>query len=121
ERGTDPTFPAAQMVLAVQGIIGRNVPPRETAVLSVGHIHGGSFGSPNVIPSEVMVRGTSRSYTPAVRDILERRLGEVATALAQAQGCTVDYYYQRRYPPLINTAEQTEIAMRAAAKLVGET
>ncbi|MBI3516419.1 MAG: amidohydrolase [Proteobacteria bacterium] len=119
ERGTDPTFPAAQMVLAVQGIIGRNVPPRETAVLSVGHIHGGSFGSPNVIPSEVMVRGTSRSYTPAVRDILERRLGEVAAALAQAQGCTVDYYYQRRYPPLINSAEQTEIAMRAAAKLVG--
>src|SRR5258707_6732780 len=93
ERGTDPTFPAAQMVLAVQGIIGRNVPPRETAVLSVGHIHGGSFGSPNVIPSEVMVRGTSRSYTPAVRDILERRLGEVAAALAQAQGCTADYHY----------------------------
>ncbi len=120
ELGTDPTFPAAQMVLAVQGIVGRNVPPRETAVLSVGHIHGGSFGSPNVIPSEVMVRGTSRSYRPYVRDILERRLGEVGAALAQAQGCTADYYYQRRYPPLVNATEQTGIAMRAAAKVVGE-
>ncbi|HUA51632.1 MAG TPA: M20 aminoacylase family protein [Candidatus Sulfotelmatobacter sp.] len=120
ERGTDPTYPAAQMVLAVQGIVGRNVPPRDTAVLSVGHIHGGSFGSPNVIPSEVMVRGTSRSYRPAVRDILERRLGEVGAALAAAQGCTADYYYQRRYPPLVNTPEQTELAMRTAARVVGE-
>jgi hippurate hydrolase len=119
ERGTDPTFPAAQMVLAVQGIVGRNVAPRDTAVLSVGHIHGGSYGSPNVIPSEVMVRGTSRSYTPAVRDILERRLGEVAAGIAQASGCTVDYHYQRRYPPLVNRPEQTGLAMQAAARLVG--
>jgi hippurate hydrolase len=119
ERGTDPTFPAAQMVLAVQGIVGRNVAPRDTAVLSVGHIHGGSYGSPNVFPSEVMVRGTARSYTPAVRDILERRLGEVGAGLAQASGCTVDYYSQRRDPPLVNHAEQTGLAMQAAARLVG--
>jgi len=119
ERGTDPTFPAAQMVLAVQGIVGRNVAPRDTAVLSVGHISGGSWGSPNVIPSEVVVRGTSRSYTPAVRDILERRLGEVGAALAQAQGCTAEYHYERRYPPLINAAEQTATVMRAAALTVG--
>ena len=119
ERGTDPTFPAAQMVLAVQGIIGRNVAPRDTAVLSVGHIHGGSWGSPNVIPSDVVVRGTARSYTAKVRDTLERRLGEVATALARAQDCTADYHYERRYPPLVNAPEQTELVMRAAAALVG--
>jgi hippurate hydrolase len=118
-RGTDPTMPAAGFILGVQGIIGRNVPPIDTAVLSVGHIAGGSFNAPNVIPSEVMVRGTSRSYRPAVRDILERRLGEVAKSTAETWGCTVDYTYQRRYPPLVNAAEQTAVAIAAATATVG--
>jgi hippurate hydrolase len=118
-RGTDPTMPAASFILGVQGIVGRNVPPTETAVLSVGHIAGGSFNAPNVIPSEVTVRGTSRSYRPAVRDILEKRLGEVARATADGWGCTVDYTYQRRYPPLVNAAEQTAVAIAAASATVG--
>ncbi|MBL8674310.1 MAG: amidohydrolase [Rhodospirillales bacterium] len=119
ERGTDPTMPAAAFTLAVQGIVGRNVSPFDTAVLSVGHIAGGSFNAPNVIPSEVVVRGTSRSYRPAVRDTLERRLGEVARSTAGSWGCAVEYTYQRRYPPLVNAAEQTKVAMAAATATVG--
>jgi hippurate hydrolase len=119
ERGTDPTMPAAGFILGVQGIVGRNVPPLDTAVLSVGHIAGGAFNAPNVIPSDVMVRGTARSYRPAVRDILEKRLGEVARSTAEAWGCTVDYTYQRRYPPLVNAREQTAVALAAAAATVG--
>ena len=121
DRGTDPTMPAAAFVLAVQGIIGRNVAPLDTAVLSVGHLAGGSFGSPNVIPSEVMVRGTARSYRPAVRDLLDRRMGEVARATAEAWGCRVDYTYQRRYPPLVNNRDKTDVALAAARATVGET
>ena len=118
-RGTDPTFVAAQFIAAIQGIIGRNVPPTQAAVLSVGHIAAGTYGSPNVIPSEVLVRGTARSYTPEVRDLLERRLGEVAAGIAQASGCEADYHYLRRYPPLVNAAEQTTLAVEAAALTVG--
>jgi hippurate hydrolase len=106
-------------VLAIQGIIGRNVAPLDTAVLSVGHLAGGSYGSPNVIPSEVMVRGTARSYRPAVRDLLERRMGEVARATAEAWGCRVEYTYQRRYPALVNEREKTEVAIAAARATVG--
>ncbi|UYN94974.1 MAG: amidohydrolase [Enhydrobacter sp.] len=118
-RGTDPTMVAAQFMLATQGIVGRNVPPTQTAVLSVGHIHAGTFGSPNVIPSDVLVRGTARSYTAEVRNLLERRLGEVAAGLAQAGDCEADYKYFRRYPPLINSPEQTTLAVEAAALTVG--
>jgi hippurate hydrolase len=117
--GTDPTFPAAQLILAVQGIVGRNVPPNQTAVLSVGHIAAGAFGSPNVIPSEVLVRGTARSYTPEVRALLERRLGEVAASISQAAGCEAQYDYFRRYPALINSVDQTALAVEAAALTVG--
>jgi len=118
-RGTDPTQPAAQFMTAVQGIVGRNVTPSDMAVLSVGHIAAGAFNSPNVIPSDVLIRGTSRSYRPEVRDLLERRLGELARATAMAHGCDADYRYIRRYPPLVNAAEQTRIAIEAAAMTVG--
>ncbi|WP_430396547.1 M20 aminoacylase family protein [Ferrovibrio sp.] len=117
--GTDPTQPTAAFVTATQNIIGRNVSPQHAAVLSVGHIAAGSYGSPNVIPAEVTVRGTARSYTPADRDLLERRLGEAARGIAAAHGCTVEYHYLRRYPPLVNASAQTEIALRAAAATVG--
>jgi amidohydrolase len=119
DRGTDPTFVAAQFIVAVQGIIGRNVPPSQAAVLSVGHIAGGSAGSPNVIPSEVLVTGTARSFSASVRALLERRLAEVAAGIAQAGGCTAESKYLRRYPALINAVEQTSLAVEAAALTVG--
>ncbi|MGP2478122.1 amidohydrolase, partial [Listeria monocytogenes] len=61
----------------------------------------------------------ARSYTPATRDLLERRLGELAAGIATAHGCAADYHYLRRYPPLVNAAEQTAIALAAAAATVG--
>ena len=119
ERGTDPTFVAAQFIVAVQAIVGRNVASNQSAVLSVGHIAAGTHGSPNVIPSEVLIRGTARSFSPAVRSLLERRLAEVAAGIAQAGGCEAVSKYFRRYPPLVNAAEQTAIAVQAAAMTVG--
>jgi len=117
---TDPTIVQAHFVLALQSIVGRNVPATTPAVLSVGHIAGGAWGSPNVMPSEIVVRGTARSYEPAVRDLLERRIAEVAHGLAAVQGCTAVVHYERRYPPLVTHAEQTAISARAAAAVVGE-
>ncbi|MCW5749967.1 MAG: amidohydrolase [Alphaproteobacteria bacterium] len=118
-RGTDPTMPAAAFITATQTIAGRNVAASDAAVVSVGHIQAGSAGSPNVIPAQVTVSGTARSYSPAVRDVIERRLGELGRSLAAAHGCTAAYEYQRRYPPLINAPEQTALAIRAAEQTVG--
>ncbi len=119
DRGTDPTFVAAQFIVAVQGIVGRNVAPAQAAVLSVGHIHAGTPGSPNVIPSDVLIKGTARSFSPDVRALLERRLAEVAAGIAQSGGCQAVSTYHRRYPPLINAVDQTKIAVEAAALTVG--
>jgi amidohydrolase len=116
---TDPTVSQAHFVLALQTIVGRNVPAVDTAVVSVGHICGGEFTSPNIIPSEVVVRGTSRSYKPAIRDLLQKRIAELAHSLAGAYGCTADIDYDRGYPTLVNHAEQTAISVAAATALVG--
>src|SRR6185312_1730562 len=103
---TDPTMPLAHFILGVQTIIGRNVPALETAVLSIGHISAGLPGVTNIIPSEVVVCGTARSYRPEIRDLLERRLKELATSVAEAYGCSAVVDFDRRYPPLVNHAEQ---------------
>jgi hippurate hydrolase len=116
---TDATLSLAHFILALQTIVSRNVAATETAVVSVGAIAGGDAGSPNIIPSEVTVTGTARCYKPAVRDLMERRLSEIAHAQAGAFGCTAEVIYQRRYPPLVTHAEQTAVSVSVAQALVG--
>ncbi|WP_191084558.1 M20 aminoacylase family protein [Roseococcus microcysteis] len=117
---TDVTIVQAHFVLALQTIIGRNVPAVETAVLSVGSIQGGSPISANVMPAEMTVTGTARSYTPAIRDLLERRIGELAHGLATSYGVTADVTYRRGTPATVNHDEQTDVAAAAARALVGD-
>ncbi|WP_338663192.1 M20 aminoacylase family protein [Pararoseomonas sp. SCSIO 73927] len=116
---TDVTVLQAQFVLALQTIVSRNIAAVDTAVVSVGAIHGGSMESLNVMPAELVLGGTARSYTPAVRDTIERRMGELAQALASAFGCSAEVSYRRGTSPLVNHAEQTEVAKAAAGALVG--
>jgi hippurate hydrolase len=71
------------------------------------------------MPAAITVTGTARSYTPAVRDLLERRMGELAQALAAMHGATAEYQYARGVPATVNHPEQTAIARQAAAALVG--
>jgi amidohydrolase len=116
---TDATLPLAQFIMALQTVVSRNVAAADTAVISVGSIAGGDPGSPNIIPSRVTISGTARSYKPAVRDLMERRLTEIAHAQAAAFGCSAEVDYNRRYPPLVNHADPTAISVAAAAALVG--
>ncbi len=119
-QGTDPTVAAGQFITALQAVVTRNVNPLEMAVISIGHLAGGDYKSPNVIPSEVLIRGTARSFRPEVRDLLERRIGEVARHTAAVLDVEAEYEYERRYPATINHAAETEIATRAATRAVGE-
>jgi hippurate hydrolase len=104
---TDVTVAQAQFVMAVQTIISRNVPALSAAVLSVGYIAGGAWGSPNVIPSELVIRGTARCFNEATRNLLERRLGELAATIAAAHGCTAELQYERIFSALVNDADCT--------------
>jgi hippurate hydrolase len=118
-RSTDITYAQAHFVLGLQGIVGRNVAPLDTAVISVGYIHGGDVNASNVIPSELVIGGTARSYSQEVRDTIERRIGELAAATAKAWGCRADAVYERGTSPLVNEAEQVKVAVAAATAAVG--
>jgi amidohydrolase len=113
----DPLVAAAQIVLALQTIVARNVDPVQRAVVSVTQVHGGDTF--NVIPETAMLTGTVRSFLPDVRELLERRLHEIATGIGTALGVQVEIEYQRGYPPTVNTEAETEVAALAAAEVAG--
>ena len=117
---TDVTIAQAQFVMAAQTIVSRNVPARTTAVVSVGYLAGGAWGSPNVMPSDLVIRGTARSFDEVTRGLIERRLGELAQTIAAAHGCTAEFTYERLFDALVNDPAATTIAAEAAASLVGE-
>ena len=114
----DPIVAAAQVVTGLQTIASRNLHPLEGVVVSVTQIHGGDTW--NVIPETVVLRGTTRSFSPAVRDQIEPAIRRIADGACRGCGAQMELRYERRYPPTINAAPETEIAATAAASLVGE-
>ena len=117
-KGVDPMVCAAAIVQGWQTIASRMTSPLESSVVSVTQIHAGEAW--NVIPNSVLLRGSSRSFKPEIRDMLEESLGRLAHGIAAGYGCTVEYRYMRRYPPTINSATETEMAIQAAIDVVGE-
>jgi hippurate hydrolase len=117
---TDVTVAQAQFILALQTIVSRNVAPTETAVISVGHIAGGQMEALNVMPSELFVGGTVRCFSDDVQRLLDRRIAEVAHAIAGLTGCTAEVEVRWGTPPLINPPEHAEVVARAARTAVGE-
>lgn len=117
--GSDPTVPAAQFIAALGQIISRKVPSNDAAVISVGHIAAGSYDSPNIIPAQVTVRGTARSFSPEIRNILEESITAFANHCAEPHGASARVIYTRRYPPLVNTAAEVATAASAATAALG--
>jgi hippurate hydrolase len=114
----DPIVVAAQVVNGLQTIASRNTHPLESAVVSVTQIHGGDTW--NVIPETVVLRGTTRSFSPDVRDQMEPRIRRIADGACRSYGADMELRYERRYPPTLNAAVETEFAATAAAAIVGE-
>jgi hippurate hydrolase len=115
--GIDPIVVAAQIVNGLQTIASRNIHPLEGAVVSVTQIHGGDTW--NVIPESVVLRGTTRSFDPAVRDRIEPAIRRIAEGACASLGAAMGLRYERRYPPTVNSTAEGEIAAGIAAGLVG--
>jgi len=119
-KGTDATIAAAQFIVASQTLVSREINPLEAGVVSVGYINGGAPGSLNIIPAEMHLGGRIRSFKPEVRDLLERRVDEMAKSTAAVFNCEADVNYRRGYPPTVNWTEQAEISLLAAKEAVRE-
>src|SRR6185312_7516514 len=114
----DTVLVGAQIINQIQSIVSRNVDPLHAAVISICVFQAGS--TDNVIPQTALLRGTARSLTPEVRDVLEKRLNEVVTGTARLYGATAKLTYKRDYPVTRNHEKQAAFAATVAAQVVGQ-
>ena len=116
----DPVIAAAHIILALQTIVSREVDPLETAVVSCCSLQAGDPRAQSVCPDSCQIVGTARTFSPDVRDLVEKRIGEISASIAAGLGCTAETDYGRFYPPCINTPEQAAFMADVAAGFVGE-
>jgi hippurate hydrolase len=115
--GIDPVLVGAHIINQIQTIVSRNVDPLDSAVVSITTFHAGDVE--NVIPQRAVLRGTARSLSPGVRDLLERRLNEIVEGTARMHGATAKLTYRRDYPVTVNHERQTAFAAAVATEVAG--
>ena len=116
-QATDCVVAASSLVMALQTIVARNVPPLKTAVVTVGSFVAGQAN--NVIPVSARLELSVRALDREVRDLLQQRITALAHAQAEGYGCQTQVDYKRDYPVLVNTKAETELAREVALSLVG--
>jgi amidohydrolase len=115
----DPVVAAANIVNALQSIVSRNVAPLETAVVSVTTIHGGTAF--NVIPQEVTLEGTIRTFDKQVRQRVVERFEQIAKGVGHAMGCQVEVSTKHITPALVNDDAMAENVQQTAARVLSES
>ncbi|MGY4814847.1 M20 aminoacylase family protein [Pseudomonas chlororaphis subsp. piscium] len=117
-KAVDPIVVCASLVMALQSIVSRNVPPLETAVITVGAIMAGE--APNVIPETAQMRLSIRALCPDIRELLRQRIIALAEAQAAGFGARAEVDYEYGYPLLVNDAAATRLAEAVARDWLGE-
>ena len=113
----DAVVVAAQIIVALQTIVARNVDPEDTAVVSIGSIQAGNAS--NVIAETAIMRGTIRSFTPESKALLRRRVPEIAMGIAAALGATATVEIGEGVDATISAPEPTAVVYDAAAAVLG--
>jgi amidohydrolase len=115
--GKDPMLFAAHAINALQTIVARNIHPLDAGVVSVTQVHGGDTW--NVIPQEVVLRGTVRTFKREVQDLIEARMRKIVDGVAATFEMTATLRYERRYPATVNSPAEMQHALAAASAVVG--
>ena len=115
----DPIIIGTKIVEAYQSIISRFSDPQEPVVLSVTQFHAGD--AYNVIPNDLEISGCTRCFSPKIQDKLENQMKHMATEICSAYGATIEFSYERRYPPVINSELESQIAGQVAGEIVGSS
>ncbi len=119
DQSNDPIVCAAQLITALQTVVSRNVPPLESAVLSVTTIHAGSAF--NVIPGQAELTGTLRTFKPDVRDMVSQRIEAITENLCRAMGCTATVEIDHFTEAVTNHPEVADTVRGVFRQLVGDS
>ncbi|MFE2989625.1 amidohydrolase [Streptomyces sp. NPDC059262] len=120
EASIDPVLMAANVVTRLQGIVAREVPPAETAVVTVGRLQAGT--KDNIIPDKAELGINVRTFTPAIRDKVRNAIERIATAESQASGAAEppEFAWTGSAPALVSDPEATQATVAAFAEHFGQ-
>ncbi len=116
--GIDPIMVAVALAQNLQTLITRNKKPIDTAVLSITQIHAGD--AYNIVPNEAVLRGTVRTFTTEVLDLIESGMQRIVDGTATTFGATATMDFVRNYPPTVNHAKETAFAADVMRDVVGD-
>jgi len=119
-QGVDPITVAAQIVIGLQTIVSRQLDVTAApSIISVGRIEGGIRN--NVIPDEVELEGTIRSFEPQVREKIHGAMERTARSIAESAGATIEWTLDLGNPPVRNNAELTQMMLPALERASGKS
>jgi amidohydrolase len=113
----DPIGVAAQLISGVYQFVPRSVDSRDPVVVTFGSIQGGTSG--NVIPEQVLLKGTIRTLSEAAGDRVAERIRRIAFGLSEASGATIHVSFRRGTDAVVNDPEVTRTCVQAAGEVVG--
>lgn len=113
----DALLAAAQVVVALNSIVSRNVDPLQHAALSIGVLKSGEMS--NIVADTAVIKGTVRTFDDSVKRLIFKRIEEVTYGICQAAGvsCSIDKFFG--FPPVVNHSDLAKLATRVAAETVG--
>ncbi len=114
----DTILVGAQMINQLQSIVARNIDPLQSAVVSICMFQAGQ--TDNVIPQHAILRGTARSLIFEVRELLQKRIGEIVEGTAKMYGASAKVTYTNGYPVVVNHERQTAFAADVAREIAGK-
>ena len=112
----DSIVVSAQIVNALQTIVGRNVDPLDAAVVTVGELHAGT--ALNVIADTAKMSGTVRYFNPSLKGYFGKRIEEIIAGVCQSHGAKYELDYWQLYPPTINDAQVAQLVRSVASEVV---
>lgn len=116
--GHDPILAASQLIVHFQTLMTKYKDPIEAGVLSITSIKGGN--STNIIPDDVKLMGTLRSFNEQWRTEMHRLIEVNSKAVCELYGCEIEIEIKKGYPPVVNDEKITELTINNAINLVGE-
>lgn len=114
----DPIYISSNIIMSLQSIISREIPPTDPAVITIGSIQGGT--AQNIIPEEVNISGIIRTMRPEHREYVKRRVKEISEGIAVSMRGKCNLDIDEGYPCLYNDDKMFELLQNSAASVIGK-
>lgn len=113
----DPIVAAAAIVMQLQTAVSRTINPKNSAVLTVSHIRGGT--THNLIPNECLLQGTIRCFLPETRRLMRETFYRIVEGVSASMGVTATINFMTGVPPVVNDERVLGVAIKALGEQFG--